>query len=195
LPDWALAAAPRERTRPKLAPSRLPYGGASAEPFPDQAPLSPRALSEKSRFARGRLVHALLEHLPEIAPGEQERAALTFVAARGADLAAELREEIAAETLAIARDARFAPVFQPGSLAEVPVVARIGGYDLEGQIDRLAVVEDALLIVDYKTNRPPPKTLEEVAPAISPSLPATERRSSPIFPGRAERLLGQTAQG
>ena len=68
LPEWALAPAPRERTRAKLAPSRLPYGGAMAEPFPDQAPLSPRALSEKNRFARGRLVHALLEHLPEIAP-------------------------------------------------------------------------------------------------------------------------------
>jgi ATP-dependent helicase/nuclease subunit A len=165
LPEWALAPAPRERMRPKLAPSRLPYGGAAAERFPDQAPLSPRALAEKNRFARGRLVHALLEHLPEIAPGEQERAAQAFVAARGADLAPELRAEIVAETLAIARDARFAPLFQPGSLAEVPVVARIGDYDLEGQIDRLAVVEDDLLILDYKTNRPPPTTLEEIAPA------------------------------
>src|SRR4030095_5355526 len=152
LPEWALAPAPRERTRAKLAPSRLPYGGAAPERFPDQAPLSPRALADNNRFARGRLVHAPLEHLPEIAPGEQERAAEAFVAARGTDLAPELRAEIVAETLAIARDDRFAPLFQPGSLAEVPVVARIGDYDLEGQIDRLAVVEDGLLLVDYNTN-------------------------------------------
>jgi ATP-dependent helicase/nuclease subunit A len=187
LPEWALAPAPRERMRPKLAPSRLPYGGAAAERFPDQAPLSPRALSEKNRFARGRLVHALLEHLPEIAPGEQERAAEAFVAARGGDLAPELRAEIVAETLAIARDARFAPLFQPGSLAEVPVVAQIGDYDLEGQIDRLAVVEEDLLIVDYKTNRPPPTTLEEVAPAYIAQLAGYRKALAPIFPGRRLR--------
>jgi ATP-dependent helicase/nuclease subunit A len=187
LPEWALAPAPRERTRAKLAPSRLPYGGAMAEPFPDQAPLSPRALCEKNRFARGRLVHALLEHLPEIAPGEQERAAEAFVAARGTDLAPELRAEIVAETLAIARDDRFAPLFQPGSLAEVPVVARIGDYDLEGQIDRLAVVEDGLLIVDYKTNRPPPKKLEEVALAYIAQLAGYRKALAPIFPGRRLR--------
>jgi ATP-dependent helicase/nuclease subunit A len=187
LPEWALAPAPPERTRAKLAPSRLPYGRAAAEPFPDQAPLSPRALSEKSRFARGRLVHALLEHLPAIAPGEQERAGRAFVDARGADLAPELRAEILAETLAIARDDRFAPLFQPGSLAEVPVVARIGDYDLEGQIDRLAVVEDGLVIVDYKTNRPPPKTLEEVAPAYIAQLAGYRKALAPIFPGRRLR--------
>jgi ATP-dependent helicase/nuclease subunit A len=173
--------------RAKLAPSRLPYGGAIAEPFSDQAPLSPRALCEKNRFARGRLVHALLEHLPEIAPGEQERAAEAFVAARGGDLAPGLRAEIVAETLAIARDARFAPLFQPGSLAEVPVVAQIGDYDLEGQIDRLAVVEEDLLIVDYKTNRPPPTTLEEVAPAYIAQLAGYRKALAPIFPGRRLR--------
>ena len=78
----------------------------------------------------------------------------------------------------------FAPLFQPGSLAEVPVVARIGGYDLEGQIDRLAVVEGGLLILDYKTNRPPPKTLEEVAPAYIAQLAGYRTALRGLFPGR-----------
>ncbi len=187
LPEWAHTPAPEERTRPKLAPSRLAYGEARQEPFPDQTALSPRALGEQSRFARGRLVHALLEHLPEIAPGEQEGVARSFVAARGADLAPELREEIVAESLTIARDAAFAPLFQQGSLAEVPVVARIGGYDLEGQIDRLAIVADGLLIVDYKTNRPPPLTLDEVAPAYIAQLAGYRKALEPMFPGRRLR--------
>jgi ATP-dependent helicase/nuclease subunit A len=187
LPEWTLSPAPRERTRPKLAPSRLAYGEAGHEPFPDQNALSPRALGERSRFARGRLVHALLQHLPEIEPGEQERVARSFVAARGADLAPELKEEIIAETLAIAQDEAFAPLFRPGSLAEVPVVARIGGYDLEGQIDRLAIVADGLLIVDYKTNRPPPKTLDNVAPAYVAQLAGYRKALEPMFPGRRLR--------
>jgi ATP-dependent helicase/nuclease subunit A len=154
--------------------------------LPEQPPLGPRALGENGRYARGRLVHALLQHLPEVEPGDQERAARVFVATRGVDLTQELRDEIVAETLAIVRDASFAPLFRPGSLAEVPIVARIGegdrGYDLEGQIDRLAVLDDALLILDYKTNRPPPATPEEVAPAYVAQLAAYRKALKGLFP-------------
>ena len=94
-----------------------------------------------------------------------------------------LQEEIVAESLAIVRDASFAPLFQPGSLAEVPVVARIGGYDLEGQIDRLARVDGGLLILDYKTNRPPPRTLEEVAPAYIAQLAGYRQALKGLYPG------------
>jgi ATP-dependent helicase/nuclease subunit A len=187
LPQWALTQASREHARAKLAPSRLAFGEAAIAPFPDQDPLGPRALGEKSRYARGRLVHALLQHLPEVASGDQERTARAFVAARGADLAEDLKEEIVAETLAVVRDAAFAPLFQPGSLAEVPVVARIGDYDLEGQIDRLAILDGSLLIVDYKTNRPPPETVQEVAPAYVAQLAGYRRALAGMFPGRPLR--------
>jgi len=92
-----------------------------------------------------------------------------------------------AETLAIVREPAFAALFQSGSLAEVPVVARIGGYDLEGQIDRLAEVEGALVILDYKTNRPPPKTLAEVAPAYIAQLAGYRTALRGLYPGRPLR--------
>jgi ATP-dependent helicase/nuclease subunit A len=189
LPAWAAAIAPRERSRPKLAPSRLAFGlegGAEGLP-PEQPPLGPLALGQDGRYARGRLVHALLQHLPEVVPEDQERAARAFVAARGTDLTQTLRDEIVAETLAIVQDPAFAPLFQPGSHAEVPVVARIGGYDLEGQIDRLAEVEDGLIILDYKTNRPPPKTLDEVAQAYIDQLAGYRTALRGLFPGRTVR--------
>ena len=192
LPDWALTQAKPERVRTRLAPSRLALnveGGAEASP--EQPPLGPKALAENLRFARGRLVHALLQHLPEVAPEDQERAARVFVGARGAGLAEALKEEIVAETLAIVRDEQFAPLFRPGSLAEVPVVAQIGnaedGFELEGQIDRLAILEDDLLILDYKTNRPPPATEGEVAQAYIDQLAAYRLALSKLFPGRRLR--------
>jgi ATP-dependent helicase/nuclease subunit A len=189
LPEWARTVAPPERTRPKLAPSRLAFGlaGSGEGLPPDQPPLGPLALSENSRYARGRLVHALLQHLPEVGPADQERAARAFVAARGAELDQRLKEEIVAETLAIVREPAFAPLFQSGSLAEVPVVARIGGYDLEGQIDRLAEFEGALVILDYKTNRPPPKSLAEVAPAYIAQLAGYRTALRGLYPGRPLR--------
>jgi ATP-dependent helicase/nuclease subunit A len=189
LPAWAAATPPREQSRPKLAPSRHAFGltgGAEGLP-PEQPPLGPLALSKDGRYARGRLVHALLQHLPEVDPGDQERAARAFVAARGAELGQELKDEIVAESLAIVRDPAFAPLFQPGSLAEVPVVARIGGYDLEGQIDRLAEFEGGLLILDYKTNRPPPKTLDDVAPAYIAQLAGYRTALKGLFPSRPLR--------
>ena len=191
LPAWAAAIAPRERSRPKLAPSRLAFGlegGAEGLP-PEQPPLGPLALGQDGRYARGRLVHALLQHLPEVVPEDQERAARAFVAARGADLTQKLKDEIVAETLAIVQDPAFAPLFQPGSHAEVPVVARIGGYDLEGQIDRLAMVEGGLIILDYKTNRPPSKTLDEVSPAYIAQLAGYRTVLKGLFPGRVRAAL------
>ncbi len=128
-----------------------------------------------------------MQHLPEVEPEDQERAARAFVGARGADLGQELKDEIIAETLAIVREPSFAPLFQPGSLAEVPVVARIGIYDLEGQIDRLATVEGGLIILDYKTNRPPPQTLAEVSPAYIAQLAGYRTALRRLFPGHPLR--------
>ena len=193
LPDWALAPAKPERSRRRLASSRLTLGpdGISQERAGEQPPLGPRALSQGGRYARGLLVHALLQHLPEVAPEAQERAARAFVAACGAILDQKLKDEILAETLAIARDPPFAPLFRPGSLAEVPVVAKIGegetGSDVEGQIDRLAVLGGEILILDYKTTRPPPLTLEDVAPAYINQLAAYRLALKKLFPGHAIR--------
>jgi ATP-dependent helicase/nuclease subunit A len=193
LPDWALTPAKPERARRKLAPSRLALGpdGLPQSGAGEQPPLGPRALSEGGRYARGLLVHGLLQHLPEVPPEGQERSARAFVAARGANLDQKLKDEIVAETLAIVRNPSFAPLFQPGSLAEVPVAAKIGegdtGYEVKGQIDRLAVLEGELLILDYKTNRPAPLRLDEVAPAYINQLAAYRLALSKLFPGRAIR--------
>ena len=184
LPAWALHFGPARAAAAEACAIATSLGlrKRNRRRLPDQPPLGPLALSENGRYARGRLVHALLQHLPEVDAKDQERAARAFVAVRGIGLTQGLQEEIVAESLAIVRDASFAPLFQPGSLAEVPVVARIGGYDLEGQIDRLARVDGGLLILDYKTNRPPPKTLEEVAPAYIAQLAGYRQALKGLYP-------------
>ena len=193
LPAWARERAPREATRLKLSPSKL--GGRADDPsqpsLMEQPPLGPRALAADSRYARGRLVHALLQHLPDVAGADQEKAAWAFTAARGGDLPPEMRDEVVHEALAIVREPTFAPLFAPGSLAEVPVVARIGegpeGIDLEGQIDRLAILDDGLLVLDYKTNRPPPHRQEDVAFAYVAQLAAYRLALRNMFPDRKIR--------
>ncbi|HYB05569.1 MAG TPA: double-strand break repair helicase AddA [Methyloceanibacter sp.] len=188
LPEWATKPAAAERSREILTPSRL---AEALGPNAEQPPLGPKALADNRRFARGRLVHSLLQHLPQLAGADQERAARAFAATRGGDLPEKMREEIVSETIAIVQDPRFAALFQPGSLGEVPIVARFGdgheARELRGQMDRLAVLDEALLVLDYKTNRPPPSTPEEVAPGYIAQLAAYRAALRLMFPTRALR--------
>jgi ATP-dependent helicase/nuclease subunit A len=93
------------------------------------------------------------------------------------------------ETLAIFDDPRFAALFADGSRAEVPIVGRIarGGAPplmVSGQVDRLAVMPEGVLIADYKTDRPAPKTLETVAPAYITQLALYRAVLAKLYPDR-----------
>jgi len=58
-------------------------------------------------------------------------------------------------------DPSFTALFAPSSRAEVPIVGRLNGKLVVGQVDRLVVTPDAVLIADYKTNARFPTTLVE----------------------------------
>ncbi|MEZ5853879.1 MAG: 3'-5' exonuclease [Hyphomicrobiaceae bacterium] len=96
---------------------------------------SPRAGGRQSLPA-GTITHALLQHLPSV-PREQWRtAADRFVAARNA-LAGGTRLS-SVETLHVLTSSDFAPVFGPGSRAEVPIAAAIPHPDGRARRLRLA---------------------------------------------------------
>jgi ATP-dependent helicase/nuclease subunit A len=110
-----------------------------------------------------------------------------FLARPTHELSEAQQAEIAAEVHRILEDAAFGPLFGPGSRAEVMVVGEVRGADgavevLSGRIDRLLVTDSSVLIVDYKTNRPPPVTPAEV-PAIYQRQMACYRAAlSRIYP-------------
>src|SRR5262249_18325164 len=121
-------------------------------------------------------------------------AADAFLAGRGAKLARATRKAIAAETLAVLREPAFAAVFGPESRAEVDIAAEVPRPDgkgpalrLTGKIDRLAVDGQAILIVDFKTNGPPPDKPDKVAEAYLLQLAAYRLCVGRIFPGKAVR--------
>jgi ATP-dependent helicase/nuclease subunit A len=214
LPPWSATSVPREpQLTVPLAPSRLaPYDtDDEGEPLPTPPPKDPQAepaamspgkLADQSRFLRGTLTHALLQYLPQIAPKARSKAAKTFLAERGRDLPARALTSIATEAISLLTDTTFAPVFGHGSQAEVPIVAIIPRPDgagpplrIVGQIDRLALLEEGALIVDYKTNRAPPRTLEAVAPVYLFQLAAYRLAVREIFPGKPVRAALLWTQG
>jgi ATP-dependent helicase/nuclease subunit A len=86
-------------------------------------------------------------------------------------------------------DPHFAELFLPGSRAEVPIVGRLAGGMLavSGQVDRLAVTHESVLIADYKTNRPAPQRVDDVPPAYVTQLALYRAVLAQLYPAKAIR--------
>lgn len=69
----------------------------------------------------------------------------------------------------------------------MPLVGLIDGHAVSAQIDRLVVTEDRVLIVDYKTLRPPPTAEQEVAPIYLRQLAIYQAALARVYPGREVR--------
>nr|WP_183983382.1 double-strand break repair helicase AddA [Sphingomonas jinjuensis] len=177
VPDWARRAAPVEARPPRpLAPSAL---GEDAVSDPPPGPAL-RAAAE-----RGRLIHGLFERLPPVAPAERAGAAERWLAGAGGVAEAAARAEIAGAVLAILADDRFADLFGPTALAEAPIAATLpSGLVVAGTVDRLLIDEDVVRLVDFKTGRRAPASIDEVPDYHWRQMAAYAAALAVIFPGR-----------
>ena len=182
VPDWATTTPAREAPPPRpLAPSRP-----AAEEPPVRSPLAP---DDARLFRRGRLIHRLLQTLPDLPPPARAGAARRFLARREHGLDAPAAAAIAAETLKLFDDPACAALFRPGSLAEVPLTGLVGSAVLSGQVDRLAIGADEILVVDYKTNRAPPRHVRDTPALYARQMAAYRALLRAIYPGRAVRCF------
>lgn len=140
---------------------------------------------DQYRFRRGNVTHTLLQFLPSLPKTQWDRAATHYVSKQ--DLSPAIRAEIVSETMAILNDPSFTAVFGPGSMGEVPITALIDKTLISGQIDRLLITENEILIVDYKTNRPAPTDIKDVPALYKTQLRAYRDTLAKIYPGRAIR--------
>ena len=83
----------------------------------------------------------------------------------------------------------FAPLFGRGSRAEVAIAGLVGGSVVSGQVDRLVVTPEEVVVADYKTNRSPPEIVEEVPALYLHQMAAYRALLSIIYPGRRVRTL------
>ena len=181
-PDWHAEPPPAEPGRPeRLAPSR-PEG---AELGPVPAAASPLAAREaaNNRFLRGTLIHALLQHLPDLPAADRAAESRGWLDRPGHGIAVGEVEALTAETLAILDHPELAPLFGPGSRAEVPLTGLVDGAVVGGLVDRLVVLPDRVLMVDFKTNRRPPARLEDTPVLYLRQMAAYRAVLRDIFPG------------
>ncbi len=181
LPDWASRPPGPERLPPQpLAPSR---------PSLPEPPLrSPLGLEDGAALRRGRLVHRLLELLPELPPEARPAAGARLLALPQQGLSSEEVEALLAATLDLLEHPDFVRFLGPGSRAEVPLAGVIEGRDgrqvVAGQVDRLLVEADAVAVVDYKSNRRLPDDRARVPEVYLRQMAAYRALLAEIYPGR-----------
>ncbi len=172
LPAWIRRPAPRETVTPRLI--------RPSDAVEDLQFSSP-ARGNANYVRRGEIIHALLARLPEIAREQRRDIALKLALSEGFD------EKLVDETLGVLEHPDFAAAFSIESRAEVAFqaeLARFGpGALVLGRVDRLSVTDDEVLILDFKTGRPP-ATVDAASPQYLAQMALYREGAARIFPGR-----------
>lgn len=190
LPYWARQpVGPEPRPPRPLAPSGL------GEVEGSDPPLPPEVAAGAAR--RGVLIHALLERLPEVTSDKREERARAWLAHQAPDLAEEEREEMLARALAVLAEPGFVEIFGTGALAEIPLAATVEGQVVMGTADRLLVTSEKVVVVDFKTARRPPTSIDTIPDSTMRQMAAYVAALEAIYPGlpvEAAVLYTQTPQ-
>lgn len=190
LPDWLTRPAPAALPQPRRLSPSTAVGFAEAEPaFPPvtalDARLDPAALSA---LDRGRVIHRLLQALPDHPPAARAGVATQYLDIIGKDWDAAARQGLLDSILPILDDDSFADLFGPASRAEVPIAGQIetrsGPASISGRVDRLVVLPDRVVIIDYKTNRPAPRRLDDVPDSHLAQLALYRAVLGELYPDR-----------
>jgi len=183
-------------SEPLPPPARLPRplapSGVSAvlEDSRDLASRSPFAEGQAGSTAaleRGSMVHRLLQVLPAVPPADRQTVLARYLArALPAEQAAAARL-IEQQVLAVLQDPDFSPIFDAPGEAEVSVMGtlRINGEEraVSGRIDRIALDDERVLIVDYKTGLAPNPGEQPPTGHVS-QLAIYRALLAPLYPGR-----------
>jgi ATP-dependent helicase/nuclease subunit A len=174
LPAWAKMRVESGARAESAAPSRAAHN--------QGALISPRGDGQK-RFRRGRLIHGVLQRLPDITPADRQAAALRWLKRRGAEEGEA--QVLAGEALRVLNDARFAAAFGPMSRAEAPIIGEAAGKAVRGVVDRLVVDDARVIVLDYKTDRPAPTDPAKTPEAYLMQMALYRAVLQRIFPEKA----------
>ncbi|WP_176591120.1 double-strand break repair helicase AddA [Sphingobium sp. EM0848] len=174
-PHWLRQPAPAEARPPRpLAPS------AAVE---DDVPYPPPTPAMRDAAERGRWLHRLFERLADVPPDSRRIRADSWLAQQGLGDPAR-RHDVIEQALRVIEDSQFAALFGADSLAEAPIAAVVGEAVIAGTVDRLRISDDLVQLVDFKTGRISPLTVEEVPLAHIRQMAAYAAALQVIFPDR-----------
>ncbi|HJW77365.1 MAG TPA: PD-(D/E)XK nuclease family protein, partial [Beijerinckiaceae bacterium] len=141
----------------------------------------------------GILVHALIEHLADLAPADRRGAAAAFLGARASRLSPQQHDAIAADAVRVLEHEALAALFGPASRGEAPLVGDIRDpasgepRAVSGQVDRIVVGLEEIIVADFKTGAR--RAGAPVPPSYLGQLALYRALLAEAYPGRRVRTL------
>mgnify|MGYP003393088400 CR=1 FL=1 len=151
-------------------------------------PASVSPLSKKHVYATGKLIHLLLQYLPEQEPAKRDDLARFIARKFNAELPEKSTEKPRSNRRKVTEKPDFAIWFGKDILAEVPITGNIeidgNNITISGQIDRLYVGKDEVWIVDFKSNQSPPDAQRDIPTAYIRQLALYRMLLAKIYPDK-----------
>ena len=174
MPSWAKMVAPAEANPPRpLTPSHL---------HDDDVQDPPPTKTLKDAAKRGQILHSLFERLPSVPVDDRREAANNWLKSQHHMSEASQRDGIVTAAINVIEDSQWSDVFGPESYAEIPLAAIVGDKVISGSVDRLLVRDQDVYIIDFKTGRYPPKSIEKIPVAYLRQMSAYVAAVEVIFP-------------
>jgi ATP-dependent helicase/nuclease subunit A len=156
----------------RLVPRPLSPSGVSLaiEPEASAAASSPVLSNTDTQpsnaILRGQITHRLLESLPGIPSEAWPLIARQYTEKAAPDWSEARRTRVVEDVLGVLNTPRFASAFTAGSRAEVSVMGHVNvrgeTRKVCGKIDRIAVEDGRIVLLDFKTDFAPPRSAAEV---------------------------------
>ncbi|NKB51908.1 MAG: double-strand break repair helicase AddA [Rhizobiaceae bacterium] len=192
LPDWISKVLPPEIKLPRpLNPSgaqavideSLAQQPALASPF-QQKSMDPNAPDPRRR---GTALHKLLQVLPDLEESSRWSEAEAYLAAQLPQYTPELRHDMLQSLRNVLDHPQLTDCFDPQtSRGEVSLMGTIatkyGPRSVSGQIDRLSVGSEEVVILDYKTNLQVPGPDDQIPPDYVTQLALYRELVARLYP-------------
>ena len=161
--DWITEPAPVDTTFDR--PLRPSNSGFDHIPFSFKS--SHDGQGRLGGLAYGRMAHQLLEILPSVSE-ERRYAVAQTILQQGKELSKSEVNDLLQQVIGIIEMPELAPLFGKQALAEVPINGQVNKVVVAGQIDRLYVGDDHIILADFKTGQrpvgpPPTGYIEQIA--------------------------------
>ena len=137
-------------------------------------------LDTQYAMRRGTFIHQLLQYLPDIEPERQKEVALRL---KPDDI------DIPENLFDLLEKEEFKHLFSKDSQAEVPVVGIVNDQVISGQIDRLVITDDSVLIIDFKSGKHVPIHIDDVPVKYKKQMEIYKLLLQKIFPDKLIRTF------
>ncbi len=192
------AALPSALSRPlppqKILPKPLSPSGAGTmiDDEADDLIVTSPLFGEKEKgglaLQKGKLVHRLLQVLTELPASDRRGAAQRYAERAARFWPASERAVLVDSVMSVLGHPGLEAIFSQRSQSEVSIMGTLAlegrDYAISGRVDRLVEDQDRVTVLDYKTNRIPPKDADSVPLTHRAQLAIYREILKPLYPAK-----------